>query len=125
MPSMKAVRLYEFGGPDKLVYEDQPVPEIGAADVLVKVLATSVSRWDVKYRAGEGHADWHVLSGSVTPPPPHPHIQRAGAAVTDMGVLEAQHIGPKLRQPQPVRHLPLEHTALAEIVGACPLAGDH
>ena len=52
---MKAVRLYEFGGPDKLVYEDQPVPEAGRGDVLVKVLATSVSRWDIKYRAGEVH----------------------------------------------------------------------
>ena len=53
---MKAVRLYEFGGPEKLVYEDQPVPEVGPGDVLVKVLATSVSRWDIKYRAGEVHA---------------------------------------------------------------------
>ena len=33
--TMKAVRLYEFGGPDKLVYEDQPVPEVGRGDVLV------------------------------------------------------------------------------------------
>jgi len=52
---MKAVRLYEFGGPEKLVYEDQPVPEVGPGDVLVKVLATSVSRWDIKYRHGEVH----------------------------------------------------------------------
>jgi NADPH:quinone reductase-like Zn-dependent oxidoreductase len=52
---MKAVRLYEFGGPEKLVYEDQPMPEVGPGDVLVKVLATSVSRWDIKYRSGEVH----------------------------------------------------------------------
>jgi NADPH:quinone reductase-like Zn-dependent oxidoreductase len=52
---MKAVRLYEFGGPEKLVYGDHPVPEIGSGDVLVKVLATSVSRWDIKYRTGEVH----------------------------------------------------------------------
>ena len=52
---MKAVRVYEFGGPEKLVYEDQPVPEVGRGDVLVKVLATSVSRWDIKYRSGEVH----------------------------------------------------------------------
>ena len=52
---MKAVRLFEFGGPDKLVYGDYPMPEPGPGDVLVKVLATSVSRWDVKYRIGEVH----------------------------------------------------------------------
>jgi putative oxidoreductase len=51
--SMKAVRLFEFGGPDKLVYGDYPMPEVGPGDILVKVLATSVSRWDVKYRSGE------------------------------------------------------------------------
>ncbi len=60
---MKAVRLYAFGGPDKLVYEDQPVPEVGPDDVLVKVLATSVSRWDVKYRTGEVHAFYGQTTG--------------------------------------------------------------
>ena len=60
---MKAVRLYEFGGPDKLVYEDQPVPEVGRGDVLVKVLATSVSRWDIKYRAGEVHEFYGRATG--------------------------------------------------------------
>jgi NADPH:quinone reductase-like Zn-dependent oxidoreductase len=56
MTTMKAVRLFEFGGPDKLVYGDHPMPEVGPGDVLVKVLATSVSRWDIKYRIGEVHA---------------------------------------------------------------------
>src|SRR5262249_25575809 len=53
MNTMKAVRLFEFGGPDKLRYGEHPMP--GPTDVLVKVLATSVSRWDVKYRTGEVH----------------------------------------------------------------------
>ncbi len=52
---MKAVRLFEFGGPEKLVYADFPCPEPGPGDALVKVIATSVSRWDVKYRIGEVH----------------------------------------------------------------------
>ena len=55
MNTMKAVRLFEFGGPDKLRYGDHPMPDVGPTDVLVKVLATSVSRWDVKYRIGEVH----------------------------------------------------------------------
>lgn len=60
---MKAVRLYEFGGPDKLVYGEHPMPEVGPTDVLVKVLATSVSRWDIKYRTGEVHEFYGKATG--------------------------------------------------------------
>ena len=38
MTTMKAVRLFEFGGPEKLVYGDHPMPQVGPGDVLVKVL---------------------------------------------------------------------------------------
>ncbi len=60
---MKAVRLFEFGGPDRLVYGEHPMPEMGAGDALVKVLATSVSRWDVKYRTGEVHEFYGKATG--------------------------------------------------------------
>jgi NADPH:quinone reductase-like Zn-dependent oxidoreductase len=63
MQTMKAVRLFEFGGPDKLVYGDYPLPEVGSTDVLVKVLATSVSRWDIKYRTGEVHEFYGKSTG--------------------------------------------------------------
>jgi len=63
MNTMKAVRLFEFGGPDKLRYGDHPMPEVGPTDVLVKVLATSVSRWDVKYRTGEVHEFYAKSTG--------------------------------------------------------------
>jgi putative oxidoreductase len=48
-----AVRLFEYGGPDKLVYGEYDLPPLGERDVLVKNMAGSVSRWDVKYRAGD------------------------------------------------------------------------
>lgn len=48
-----AVRLFEYGGPDKLVYGEYDLPALGECDVLVKNLAGSVSLWDVKYRAGD------------------------------------------------------------------------
>jgi NADPH:quinone reductase-like Zn-dependent oxidoreductase len=48
-----AVRLFEYGGPDKLVYGEYDLPPLGEHDVLVKNFAGSVSRWDVKYRAGD------------------------------------------------------------------------
>jgi NADPH:quinone reductase-like Zn-dependent oxidoreductase len=63
MTTMKAVRLFEFGGPDKLRYGDHPIPEVGPTDVLVKVLATSVSRWDIKYRTGEVHEFYGKSTG--------------------------------------------------------------
>jgi NADPH:quinone reductase-like Zn-dependent oxidoreductase len=48
-----AVRLFEYGGPDKLIYGEYDLPPLGGRDVLVKNFAGSVSRWDVKYRAGD------------------------------------------------------------------------
>ena len=48
-----AVRLFEYGGPDKLIYGEDDLPPLGERDVLVKNFAGSVSRWDVKYRAGD------------------------------------------------------------------------
>jgi NADPH:quinone reductase-like Zn-dependent oxidoreductase len=48
-----AVRLFEYGGPDKLVCGEYDLPPLGERDVLVKNFAGSVSRWDVKYRAGD------------------------------------------------------------------------
>jgi len=48
-----AVRLFEYGGPEKLVLNEYNLPALGDHDVLVKNLAGSVSRWDVKYRAGD------------------------------------------------------------------------
>src|SRR5262245_21799412 len=63
MPTMKAVRLFEFGGPDKLVYGDYAMPEVGPGDVLVKGIATSVSRWDIKYRSGEVHEFYGKATG--------------------------------------------------------------
>jgi NADPH:quinone reductase-like Zn-dependent oxidoreductase len=48
-----AVRLFEYGGPGKLVYGEYDLPPLGANDVMIKNFAGSVSRWDVKYRAGD------------------------------------------------------------------------
>jgi len=48
-----AVRLFEYGGPEKLIYAEYDLPPLGAHDILAKNFAGSVSRWDVKYRAGD------------------------------------------------------------------------
>jgi NADPH:quinone reductase-like Zn-dependent oxidoreductase len=49
---MKAVVLYEYGGPEKLKYEDVPDPVAGPGEVLVRVAATSVNPIDFKMRSG-------------------------------------------------------------------------
>src|ERR1700733_3895140 len=48
-----SVRLFEYGGPEKLIYGEYDLPPLRERDVLVKNMAGSVSRWDVKYRAGD------------------------------------------------------------------------
>jgi NADPH:quinone reductase-like Zn-dependent oxidoreductase len=49
---MKAVVLHEYGGPDKLKYEDVPDPVAKEGQVLVRVAATSVNPIDYKMRSG-------------------------------------------------------------------------
>jgi NADPH:quinone reductase-like Zn-dependent oxidoreductase len=41
---MKAVRIYEYGGPEKLIFEnDAPDPVLGSDSVLIETAATSVN----------------------------------------------------------------------------------
>ena len=49
---MKASIFYEFGGPEKLVYEDVPVPSIGSDEVLVRVRACGLNHLDIWVRQG-------------------------------------------------------------------------
>lgn len=53
---MKAVLLYEYGGPEKLRYEETSDPEYGDDEVLVRVKATSVNPIDFKLRSGAAKA---------------------------------------------------------------------
>jgi len=51
-PTMKAVRMHDYGKADVLVYEDAPRPEPKANEVLVKVHAAGVNPVDWKIRSG-------------------------------------------------------------------------
>ncbi len=53
---MKAVLLYEYGGPEQLRYEDTATPDFGDNEVLVRVLATSINPVDYKIRSGAAKA---------------------------------------------------------------------
>ncbi|MDE2487376.1 MAG: NADP-dependent oxidoreductase [Alphaproteobacteria bacterium] len=49
---MKAVRIHQFGGPDKLHLEELPTPKPNPGEVLVRILAASVNPVDYKIRNG-------------------------------------------------------------------------
>jgi NADPH2:quinone reductase len=49
---MKAIRIYEDGGPDVLRYEDAPDPEPKDGEVLVELRAASLNHLDVWIRKG-------------------------------------------------------------------------
>jgi NADPH:quinone reductase-like Zn-dependent oxidoreductase len=49
---MKAVVLHEYGGPEKLKYEDVADPVAGDGQLLVRVAASSVNPIDYKIRSG-------------------------------------------------------------------------
>jgi NADPH:quinone reductase-like Zn-dependent oxidoreductase len=56
---MKAVRIYEYGGPETLKYEiDVPEPTVGADTVLIESVATSVNPIDWKVRSGARQKDF-------------------------------------------------------------------
>jgi NADPH:quinone reductase-like Zn-dependent oxidoreductase len=56
---VRAVLLYEYGGPENLKYEDNvPEPTIGADFVLVAISATSVNPIDWKIRSGARQKDF-------------------------------------------------------------------
>jgi NADPH:quinone reductase len=50
---MKAVRVYEFGGPEVLRLEDVPTPQSGPGQVLVRVHAVGVNPVETYIRAGK------------------------------------------------------------------------
>lgn len=58
---MKAVRIHEYGGPEKLLYEDNVAqPPIARDSVLIKTVATSVNPIDWKIRSGARQKDFPV-----------------------------------------------------------------
>jgi putative oxidoreductase len=75
-----AVRLFEYGGPDKLVVGEYDLPPLGECDVLVKNFAGSVSRWDVKYRSG-ALARYQLPSRAAFPLPQQLGREAAGEVI--------------------------------------------
>ena len=53
---MKAIRLHSHGGPDVLILEEAPLPQVGAGEVLIRVHVAGVNPLDWKVRAAHVRA---------------------------------------------------------------------
>jgi NADPH:quinone reductase-like Zn-dependent oxidoreductase len=65
-PLMKAVRIHQFGGPEVLIYEDIPKPELRKDQVMVRVRACSLNHLDIWVRKGlPGVRLPHILGSDI------------------------------------------------------------
>ena len=78
--TMNAIRQHEFGGPEVLLYEEAPVPQLNAGEVLVRVHAVGINP-----------PDWYLRGGyKMLPPEWQPHVVMPVILGTDIsGVVEA------------------------------------
>lgn len=81
-----AVRLFEYGGPEKLIYGEYALPPLGERDVMVKNHAGSASRWDVKYRNGD-LARYQIPGRAAFPLPQQLGREAAGEVVAVGGAV--------------------------------------
>lgn len=77
---MKAIRQHQFGGPEVLLYEDAPMPELKPGEVLVRVHAVGINP-----------PDWYLRDGyKMLPPEWQPQVVFPVILGTDVsGVIEA------------------------------------
>jgi NADPH:quinone reductase-like Zn-dependent oxidoreductase len=64
---MRAAVIEAFGGPEKLVVRDVPVPAVAPHEVLIRVDTAGVGVWDAKARRGEwadGHERFPMVLGA-------------------------------------------------------------
>ena len=74
---MRAVVHHSYGLPEVLHIEDVPRPVPNEDEVLVKVHATSVTRTDCGFRAGEPFFA-RIFTGMLRPKRPIPGLEFAG-----------------------------------------------
>lgn len=97
---MKAIRLHKRGGPEDLVYEEAPRPEIKPGDALVRVYAAGLTRteltWDQTYQNPDGSPriptiPCHELSGVIEAV--SPGIRDLGPGDPVYGLIDFPHDG--------------------------------
>lgn len=95
---MKAMVLTKFGGPDSFELQDIPVPEVGAGELLVRVVATAINPLDYQIRRGD-YPD-HVPLPAVTGHDVSGVVEQVGPGVTDFAVGDEVFYTPKIFGPK-------------------------
>src|SRR5450631_4531792 len=79
---MKAVVLYEYGGPEKLRFENNvPEPQISGGTVLIEAAAASVNPIDWKLRSGMRRKDFPLSFPAILGRDVSGVVQAVGANV--------------------------------------------
>ena len=64
---MRAIRLHARGGPERLVYEDAPLPDPAAGEALLRVYAAGITptelTWSETYQTPDGHERLPTIPG--------------------------------------------------------------
>jgi NADPH:quinone reductase-like Zn-dependent oxidoreductase len=82
---MKAVRLHEYGGPEKLHYEDGvPDPRLQPDSILINTVAASINPIDWKVRSGARQKDFPVQFPAILGRDVSGVVSEVGATVTNI-----------------------------------------
>ncbi len=89
---MKAIQIHSTGGPEVLQLVDQPIPQPGPGQVLIRIEATGVNFIEVYFRKGVYKASFPMIPGSeaagtVEELGPGVNGFKAGDAVVSMSVI--------------------------------------
>lgn len=95
---MKAIVLKKFGGPDCFELQDVAVPEVGAGELLVRVLATAINPLDYQIRRGDYPA--HVPLPAVIGYDVSGVVEKLGPGVADFAVGDEVFYTPQIFSPK-------------------------
>src|SRR5215472_7330953 len=129
---MKAIRMHTQGGPELLVYEDAPKPELRPGDALVHVVATSITKteltWDETYTDCDGRPriptiPGHEFAGIVDTLAPDAAGVRIGDAVYALSSFCRNGSAAEYIAIRAADVAPKPHSLNFEQAAAVPLAG--
>jgi NADPH:quinone reductase-like Zn-dependent oxidoreductase len=95
---MKAVVLTKFGGHDSFELQDVQVPEVGAGELLVRVVATAINPLDYQIRRGD--YPQYVALPAIIGHDVSGVVEQVGLGVTDFEVGDAVFYTPKIFGPK-------------------------
>ena len=83
-PTMKAIVLHEYGGPEMLRYEDAPRPNPKEDEVLIRVIAASVNPVDVAVRSGKYAEYFHTTLPLIPGMDAAGVVEKAGSKISKL-----------------------------------------